>query len=72
MSSPEEVCEKLYGGKWKVTNLENEFKKGKKQGALEELKKFKKSLGNNKNNFIVTRIKLDYRIKELESEKTNE
>ena len=35
MSSPEEVCKKLYGGKWKVTSLENEFEEGRKQGALD-------------------------------------
>ena len=42
MSSPEEVAEKAFGGKWKVTSLANEFEEGRKQGALKELKRLLK------------------------------
>ena len=64
MSSPEEVAEKAFGGKWEVTSLANEFEKGRKQGALEELKELNIIIESVDYQIIKKHIKK--RIKELE------
>ena len=63
MSSPEEVAEKAFGGKWEVTSLANEFEKGRKQGALEVI-----NLLQEKINYIERFLCADIFISEFEKD----
>ena len=63
--SPEDLAEQLYGGKWKVTNPEIAFEEGRKQGALEELKRIYAMVESGEIDYTETCAEIVKRINEL-------